>query len=185
MGYVVENISICLVNKNYSRGVGIIDKDLIEDEFQTTKIDFEQDINIPFLKTNILNTKKEIDMEDNINYDQLFMITNFYKSKITFLEMFLNIEKSINLNKLFLQISKQINNKEILKNESCGNYKIDCKNKRITIQNKFCPHVVNFFDKQKYNLFNLPRFKSKAAEIYRLKNIIYFDQIKLPILDED
>lgn len=185
MGYVVENISICLVNKNYLRGAGIIDKDLIEAELQTIKIDFEQDINIPFLKTNILNTKEELDIEDDINYDQLFLISNFYKSKITFLEMFLNIEKSVNLNELLIQISKQINNKEILKNETCGNYKIDYKNKIITIQNKFCQHVVNFFDKQKYNIFDLPRFKTKAAEIYRLKNIVYFDQIKLPILDEE
>ncbi|QBQ07559.1 hypothetical protein SGLAD_v1c03600 [Spiroplasma gladiatoris] len=176
--YNIKEVKLCLINNDYYRGLEhpLVLLENLED--LDSKVDYEKEVK-PFLENDfeVENTNEP----EDINYQILFNVKNRItknKKTISFKTLFECILYSTNIEDILLDISNSFDNENILKNDLCGTYKIDYKNFDLKLEeNKYCKHVVNWFDKTDYTLFNLPRFKQKAAKYFR-----QFDKLNLESL---
>lgn len=179
-GYFVDKVSLCLINKDYYRGVGLVDKEEIDKSVEEEIISYDDNIK-PILDNIVMDEKYE-EVSD-IDYDLLFNIVDrFYdkKYKSSFIEFFLNFIDETDVEDLFSEISNSFENEKILANIKCGKYSIDYKNANFKEKEVYCHHVIRWIDKNKTTLFDISRFKQKAAEIFFTKNVVYMEDIEDP-----
>ncbi|AOG60269.1 hypothetical protein SHELI_v1c03140 [Spiroplasma helicoides] len=178
LGYTIDRIGLCLINENYYRGYDVIpDTERLLADLEE-KIDYETEIR-PILEKGI--EVKSTGEPDDIDYESLFKIQyDYHSAKLSnsFITFFENICQQLNIEKILEEISESFDTDKILRNKFCGSYKFDYKNATIKKKETYCQHVVYYFDKNEPNLFDLPRFKQKAAEVHWNSGEIYFEEIK-------
>ncbi|ATX71297.1 hypothetical protein SCLAR_v1c09950 [Spiroplasma clarkii] len=180
LGYNVIKTSLCLINPDYYRGMGILDADDINFNSDFEEIDFQTEIYEPFLEKEFASTSKP-GIPDDIAINSLFYVSECYmgsKTKhINFVEMFKNINKTINLDLIINKMQLELNNIETLLQPICPKYKFDYKNENLKFDQVVCQTVVRHYEKTRPNLFQLTRFKKDAAEIYYNTGLVYLTDV--------
>ncbi|WFQ90223.1 DUF2779 domain-containing protein [Mycoplasma feriruminatoris] len=172
-GYIVDNIAIARLNKNYLRDYDTsLDFDLKTsiDEFVNSyqNISFKQAKDIVDNIDNLDLGFKNLDQIEDLDLNKLVEIDYFTygqaKNRNTLFEDFNNLVNVVNLDELFLKIAYMLKKDEneiieIFKNDSCYlNY--DKKNKnwvkwtRELSDYKACCHVLKWFDQSISNFWH-------------------------------
>ncbi|QHX36549.1 DUF2779 domain-containing protein [Spiroplasma sp. BIUS-1] len=175
-GYFVDDVKVGLINKCYVRGIGI-DENRPDFFIEKDEIDFETEV-----KPVLNNLKLPISDESDLNYQQLIRITDKLettKKDVGLNEMILGMEDNgFDFDEMILEISKYLEDKSNLYKQDCEKYQFDYKRVTHKLKKNVCHHVVDHYDKSKFNLYELTRFKPKAAIIHsRDENAIYIENI--------
>ncbi|WP_339021544.1 DUF2779 domain-containing protein [Spiroplasma endosymbiont of Atherix ibis] len=175
-GYIVDDVKIGLINKNYVRGIGI-DENRTNFSIISRKLDFEKDIK-PFLK-NLFIPKSD---ESDLNYKELIRITTKLetsKKNIGINEMIICMEENgFDFDEKILEISKYLQDSKNIFNIECEKVAFEYAKKSYKMKKSICYHIVSYYDKEKFNLYELTRFKSNAAIIHSRKpDSIYIENI--------
>ncbi|AHI52717.1 DUF2779 domain-containing protein [Spiroplasma culicicola] len=180
LGYIIDSVKLCLINKNYYRGLGEIDPGLVlslEEEF----IDFEKEIKIPFLDNDFEVPNN--DFKSDIEYSKLFVVSNTYneqKIKPDYLAIFENIADKNDIDYLFEKIAAIYNDENFLLNEKCGKFKMDFKNETIDYKKAYCRHIFKYRNLDEFNVLNLPQMHTKVGEILWTRDFFYLKDIQDP-----
>lgn len=180
LGYTVENVSICLINSQYYRGLGNLDPAQLGFSPDFEEIDYETEIYEPFIKKGF--QVPAATMPEDIDLIKLFTVNSALDlskvSKPSFLEMFFNIANTFDLDALMLKIAEAMVNSRTMFNEKCEEYKFDYKECTLKLGDVHCKNAVDYYDKSQFNIFSLPRFKKTAAEIYCEHGLVYMRDLK-------
>ncbi|AUB31429.1 DUF2779 domain-containing protein [Spiroplasma floricola] len=175
-GYIIDDVKIGLINKNYVRGIGI-DENRSNFSIIWRKLDFEKDIK-PFLN-NLFIPKSD---ESDLNYKQLIRITTKLetsKKDVGINEMIIGMEENgFDFDEKILEISKYFQNSENIFSKECEKVAFEYAKKSYKMKKAICHHVVPYYDKEKFNLYELTSFKPKAAIIHsRKSDNVYIENI--------
>ncbi|AUM62543.1 DUF2779 domain-containing protein [Spiroplasma monobiae] len=175
-GYIVDDVNVGLINKNYVRGIGI-DENRSNFLISFYEMDFENEV-----KDNLEKIKKPKSDESDLNYSQLIRITDKLentKKDCGLNKMIIGMEDNgFDFDETILEISKSFENSNILNNTNCGKVSFNYTKYNYSIKESACHHVVRYYDKSKFNLYELTRFKPKAAIVHsRDEKSIYIENI--------
>ncbi|AGR42007.1 DUF2779 domain-containing protein [Spiroplasma diminutum] len=176
-GYIVDDVKIGLINKCYVRGIGV-DENRPLFSIEPFEIDFESEVK-PILEDMI----KPNSYESDLNYKELIRITNKLentKKDVGINELILAMEDyGFDFDEQILNIANYLANERNLFNTECKKIKFNYAKKTYEFKEAVCHHVVEYYDKNKFNLYELTRFKAKAAIIHsRSKESIYIENIE-------
>ncbi|AGR41003.1 DUF2779 domain-containing protein [Spiroplasma taiwanense] len=164
--YIIDDIKIGLIEKNYLRGVGIISE---RDHFEVIEedISFENDIKL-FIEKLVLPNLGESDL----NYNQLIKITNQLENTVTkpnLLDLINKFEESgFDFDEIIIEISNSFKDDEFLFKRYCKKFHLKYKASQIIEETPFCKTTVPYYDKKEFNLYELTRFKKEATIINNL-----------------
>ncbi|QGS51790.1 DUF2779 domain-containing protein [Spiroplasma tabanidicola] len=173
---IIKNIKLCLLNKEYFRGVN--GKLYMTEDLNDTSnlVDYKLEVE-EILKRKIVIQEEE---PDYLNYDKLFILNNSIekrKIRIDYIDFFKSIRDNFEIDNEILKMSNTFINDKILSDKMCGCYELDFKNLNLKIKEKVCSHVVKWFNKKKFSIFDLPKNKEKSARFYYDKNKVYIEDL--------
>ncbi|AKU80029.1 DUF2779 domain-containing protein [Spiroplasma turonicum] len=168
-GYIVDDVRVGLINPNYIRGSFENKTDLSEsfDIYKDECPDYESEIE-PFMDSFTLQDEKTSDIE----YNKLIKIVSFLENtKVhpdfkSLINNIFNDTTNFNLEKIFSEMKRNFTNESFLMKNDCYSPKINYKTLSCSWVNKVCHHVVDYYDKNDYSIYDFSTFKSKAAKLY-------------------
>ncbi|ALD66228.1 DUF2779 domain-containing protein [Spiroplasma cantharicola] len=177
-GYIVDDVNIGLINRDYIRATGIQNERRDFEVSNLYNIDFENDV-----KPKIMDIKLPISGESDLVYSQLIRITDKLDNS-TKLPKINSLIDGMEANDFYFdgcinEILNFFESEKNLFNSKCQKIKFEYAKLSYKIEEKYCQHVVPYYDKTNFNLYELSGFKASAAIIHRLfPNDIYIENIK-------
>ncbi|WP_339022403.1 DUF2779 domain-containing protein [Spiroplasma endosymbiont of Crioceris asparagi] len=177
-GFIVDQVSLCIISKMYWKGA-IVDNDIEIEKYKYE--DFENELE------ELIDSELEYNgIDDDIDIDKLLVIYSTYeksKSSKNIIEILNNIDTLMDFETYVENISQYLDN-PILNSETCNkiaiNSQIDKKTWVGMSEEKYCHHVLEWFDDKKLNVFDLGfRNKSLSAEIKIKYGKIYLDDFDI------
>ncbi|WP_339034745.1 DUF2779 domain-containing protein [Spiroplasma endosymbiont of Cantharis rufa] len=177
-GYIVDDVKIGLINRDYIRGIGIKEERQDFEVSDLYDIDYENDV-----KPKIKDLKLPISGESDLIYSQLIRITDKLENSLK-LPKINSLIEGMEANDFYFdgyiaEIATFFEIKENLFNEKCKKVKLEYAKLSYKLDEKYCQHVVPYYDKSKFNLYELSGFKASAAVIHSLfPKDIYIENLK-------